>query len=489
MMLCRPLSLAQSNIRTGQDPVSVADGFLKEGKIDTAFQILTTYVASHPNDPEALRLLGRAHYWSGRSDDARQRYEDALALAPHNAGLQLEYARMLAETGGLDRAREILIPLTLRGAASADAWELLGTIQYWEGDWTGARDSFVEALARDPGNREARRQLSEIAVATATSASLGLEYQDDTQPLRRSILTGELDLQITPLQRFHFLVQPQFANVSDTARSVLAASAAWKQYMPTSKLETELSAGLLRRSFTKSADWTWGVHLGLRLPNHFGVRASAERLASLYASASFSTPVMTTSGSLQLAWNHPNGRMGRVAAEIIRFPDDNVLRRFSGWLLLPLGPSAGFRFSAGYGYNAQHADENRFTRIGDASSILGSYIPYYTPTNLRAHSFLGVLLVKLSAGTELQLNGSYGFTATEDAPSFLVDSTPPQRTSVDRVFLERSFHPSTVKATLTARMGSYGTLLVEGVHSSNSFYDVTQVNLRFSYRFLPSDHE
>ena len=489
MMLCRPLSLAQSNVQTGQDPVSVADGLLKEGKIDAALQLLTTYLVSHPNDPEALRLLGRAYYWSGRPDDARQWYEQAHALAPHNVGLQLEYARMLAETGGSDRAKGILIPLTLRGAASAEALELLGTIQYWEGDWTEARDSFVEALARDPGNREARRQLNEIAVATASFASFGLEYQDDTQPLRRSILTGELDLQITPLQRFHFQVQPLFATVSDTARSVFAASAAWKQYAPTSKLEMELSAGLLKRSFAKTADWTWGVILGLRLPNHTVLRANVERLASLYASASFSTPVMTTSGGLQLAWNHPNGRMGRVAAEIIRFPDDNVLRRFSGWFLFPLGPPAGFRVSAGYGYTAQHAEENRFTQVGDPSSTSGMYIPYYTPTSLQAHSVLGAVHIRLSAGTEFQLNGSYGFMAKEDAPSFLVDSIPPQRTTIDRVFLERSFHPSTVKATLTVRVDSYGTLLLEGVHSSNSFYDLTQVNLRFSYRFLPSDHE
>lgn len=478
-----PRLLAQSDVR---EAVPAAERLLEEGKVDSAMQLLTRYLFTHSKDSEALRLLGRALYWSGQPDEARTRYEEAMVLAPQNVGLRLEYARMLAETGGLDRAREILIPLTLRESSAAGALELLGTIKYWEGDWTAAQEFFVEALARDPGNREARRQLNEIAVTTASTASLGFQYGDDSQPLRRSILTGEVDLHLTPLQRLRFRAEPQFVNVSDTAKSVLTADVTWKAYFPPS-LETELSAGIVTRSFDEKADWTWKGLLGLRLPNHLALRAHMERLASLYASASFSTPVMTTSGGLELGWNHPSGRMGRASMELIRFPDGNTLRRISGWILLPLSDPAPVRFSVGYGYNAQHAEENRFTLVGGAPSFPGSYIPYYTPTNLSVHSLLGLLHIEVSSATEFHLNGSYGVFAREDAPSFVADTTPPQRTPVERVFLQRDFRPFSVRATLTAGVSSFGTLGLEAFHSSNSFYDFTQVNLKFSYRFLPSD--
>lgn len=411
-----------------------------------------------------------------------------MVLAPQNVGLQLEYARMLAETGGSDRAREILIPLTLREASAAGALELLGTMNYWEGDWTAARKFFVEALARDPGNREARRQLNEIAITTASTASLGFQYGDDTQPLRRLTLTGEVDFHLTPLQRLRFRAEPQFVNVSDTAKSVFTADVTWKAFFPSS-LETELSAGIVTRSFDDKADLTWKGLLGVRLQTHVVVRATAERLASLYTSASFSTPVMTTSGGLELGWNHPSGGMGRASLELIRFPDDNTLRRLSGWILIPLSGPAPVRFSFGYGFNAQHAEENLFTLVGGAPSFPGSYIPYYTPTNLSVHSLLGLLRIKLSSATEFQLNGSYGVFAREDAPSFVADTTPPQRTSVERVFFQRDFHPFNVKATLTAGVSSSGSLVLEAVHSSNTFYEFTHVNLKFSHRFLPSDYQ
>lgn len=480
MIASSPSALPQS---THPDHTAAAGKLLEEGKIDSAMQILRSGLSVERSDAGALRLMARALYWSGKPDEAGRYYEEALVLDPQNEPLQLEFARMLAETGKSERAKIILISLTVRGGSKAEALELLGTLLYWGGDWTGASRYFEEALALDRGRTEARRQWKEIAGVTATSAAIGLEYQDDSQPIRRSILTGELDLRLTPLQRLLLTIQPQTADVSDSSRSVFHGELAWKQTAPSLGLETRISAGVLKRSFAEVIDGTWGLMVGLRLPGHFVVRGKAERVASLYASASLSTPVMVTLAGVELDWVHPAGRLGRVVLERIRFADKNILERFSGWLLVPLTNSSAGSLSMGYGFNAQHAGENRFTLVQDVPPYQGIYTPYYTPTNLKVHNVLGAVQATFSPGMTFRLSGSYGIIGTEDAPAFVADATPPSRPTVSRVFFPRNFHPHQIKVGLTYVFHLNGTLALEGTRSSTSFYDLTQVSIRFSYRF------
>jgi tetratricopeptide (TPR) repeat protein len=70
---------------------------MREGHVDHAEQELTAYLASNPDDADALFLKSRALYRLDRCEEALQLLQRSLAVAPDFTAARSEYARQLGE--------------------------------------------------------------------------------------------------------------------------------------------------------------------------------------------------------------------------------------------------------------------------------------------------------------------------------------------------------------------------------------------------------
>jgi uncharacterized protein (TIGR02996 family) len=212
------------------------------GDFDTAAKLLRVQMTQKPDDGEAARLLAQTLYWLKDTAGAQAVYNTALVQHPEDTTLRLQYARMLAETGKRSQAREFLTPLLGIPATRADAEALLGELAYWDGDLTTARRLFVDALADNPNQEAARRQLGEIQGSTAPWVRVSMGGWHDDQPLDRWALGLESGWFPTPLTKLSARVQPMQYWINGSPRSVGESEVAVANYAPRMRLETELAA-------------------------------------------------------------------------------------------------------------------------------------------------------------------------------------------------------------------------------------------------------
>ena len=93
-------------------PVLAASGLLAEGDLDAAERILRRFLAAHPQDIEAMRLLAQIGLQLDVLDDAEFLLESVLVLAPDYHIARYDYAQVLAKrhkhAAALEQARRLL---------------------------------------------------------------------------------------------------------------------------------------------------------------------------------------------------------------------------------------------------------------------------------------------------------------------------------------------------------------------------------------------
>ncbi len=478
-----------------RDTIAEARRLHDAGSLAAVERLLRPYLKNHPDNGAAARLLAQTLYWLKRPAEARGIYEAALSRHPEDVTLRLDYGRMLVETNDRTRARELLAPLSGSPESRGRAEAMLGTLSYWDGDFTTAARVFGDALRADSSQREARRQLGEILTLTAPWIRTAAELRHDDQSLDRIGGDAETGWYATPLLALSARVRPMQFRLGDTVtRTLTVAEAGFSDFAPGARLETQVTAGVLQRSYGSSSDWVGRLALGFRLPQHFTLRVRAEREPYLYTLASLSTPVMTQTLAATLDLNGPRGWLGQATAQSERYPDANAVSTRYAWLLAPLMEGPDGELQVGYSVSAQNANESRFelTRPsqpyapGDPRySTLGVYAPYYTPTNLFAQSVLAAVALRPAAGVELRASGAYGVRATDDAPGFQVVSvaSPPSAT-VERTFHQRVYTPWNVRGSLAATLSEGWRLDVTGEYAHTAFYTSVTTSVQFTYRFV-----
>ncbi|MET0398444.1 MAG: tetratricopeptide repeat protein [Longimicrobiaceae bacterium] len=436
---------------------------------------LRRHLAEHPDDGEALRLLAQTLYWNGEREPARGVYEQALALHPEDTRLRLDYARMLAETGDARRAQAVLGQVTAEGSAGAEAETLRGTLAYWSGDPATAAERFRAALRLDPRQDEARRRLGEVHAAAAPRARVAASARRDGQPLRRAALAVEAEWHPALAHALSLRAEPQRYDAGGVEASLLQGEVGVRSVWPGGRVETELTAGGVRRA--AGADWTGRAAVGVRLPAHLVARVRAERAPYLWTAASLDEPVTTRTGAVLLEWSDPRGWAGQLGAAVDRYPDDNQVRSAHAWVLAPVVRTRAAKLRLGYGFGAQDADESRWVPLAGAPPS-GAYAPYYTPAAVRSHSLAGAMEVAVG-GFALHAGGAYGVAAREDAP--FATGGPGTRPG----WYPRSFHPWSARAQTDVRLAPGASLALEAEHFRTAFYDYTAGSVAIVLRRLP----
>lgn len=477
-LLCAALSDPRAQTPQNVSPVAEAVRLREAGDLAGAAARLRPYVREHPEDIAAARVLAQTLYWVKEFGAAREIYEDASARAPNDTGLRLEFGRMLVETRDDGRAKAILTPLLHVPEATAQANALLGTLAYWQGDYSTARRRFSTSLRSNPDQPEVRRQLLEIASATAPWIQVEGNVRDDDQPVTWFGTAAEGGTFLTPLTTISGRAEAMDLRSGDSvSMRVMVAEGGFTHYAPVARTEVEARGGVVQRSAGGPNEWVGRFGLGLRMPRHLTLRARAERRPYFYTLASLATPVISEGVVGLLALNHPRGWTGEAGMEGHRYQDGNTVRNAYAWLLAPVLRGTAAQISAGYGVSAQDADETRFVAsasppgAGAEPALTGRYVPYYTPGNLLVQSVLAAMIARPAPGTTLRLNGSYGVRAADDEPAA---AEPRPR---------RSFSPWSARAAIELGQARSLSVVVTAEMMRHSYYTSSTADVRIVYRF------
>jgi Tfp pilus assembly protein PilF len=462
-----------------------------------AAALMRAYVESHPEDSGAARFAALMAYWSKDQAAASSVYARAIANHPGDADLRLEYGRFLVETGNASRARAILGPVVATDSVSfspqqiARARTLLGTADYWRGDFTKARDEFRAALALDSSVADARRLLLEIETAAAPWVRIDSDLWDDDQPLRYAGFNAEGGWFVTPLTPIDVRARSSLYDANSASEAMLAAEASVTSYFPSAHLDLVAGAGLVDRSFGESLDWTARIALGVRLPGTVMLQARYARSPYTSTVRSLDQGIMVHTLEANARWGKARSWNGEVGARHEIYPDSNSVSSGFGWILAPLASGETGTLHVGYGFTAQSADESRFlpqgnitVRPGDPPTMVpGEYNPYYTPNNIRVHSALANASVQASRRLRIEAGGRYAINAQEDAPVLYAVASPPSVT-VERTFYDRSFKPWSARGSIDWNATHAVRVTLSGEHGREAYYQFTTAHVALTYTFF-----
>jgi len=490
-LLVLVLAVQSSSSGGPQDPVREAQRLRDNGQFTEAVRLLDERLQQNPDDAEAARLRAQTLYWLKDFERARSSYADALQRHPKDEQLRVDYARMLVETGDRRAAKALLEPLGRSRQASADAEALLGTIFYWEGDFTRAKQLFLEALRLDPAHRDAARQLREIQLMSSAWLRLVPAMWHDDQPLERTEVAIEAGWFLTPLLSVTARSEAERYSTGG-ARTFWTNELEVSHFAPAARLETRVAAGAFRRPGAEGDyDWTGRAALGIRAGARVTLQGRLERTPYLDTVSSLETPLITKTAIGSVHWSRAQGWLGEAAVQRQTFQDANVVRSAYAWLLAPLARGAHGQFQGGYAIAAADADEDRlvlarpqqpFPPADSRFDFAGVYRPYYTPARNVTHSVIAALTAGKTTGPVVRAGGSYGFRATEDATVFQAVGGQVV-SSIER----RAYTPWTIRASLEIPASPSLTLSVGGESGRTAFYHWTTARVQVVYRFVPHD--
>jgi len=473
-----------------QDLLREAQRLRDSGQLAQAVELLDQRLAQNPADVEAARMRAQTLYWLKDFEQARSSYAAALQRHPRHEPLRVEYARMLAETGDRPAAKAVLEHLRSDGLSAAAA-ALLGTILYWDGDLTGARRLFLDAVRIDPTQRDAARQLREIQVMSSSWVRVAPAVWHDDQPLDRTGVAVEAGWFLTPLLSLSARSEPDRSSAG-TARTFWTNEVEVSHYAPAARVETQVAAGAFSHPAGEGdLDWTGRVAMGFRAGSGVTLRGRLEREPYLHTVSSLETRLITRTATGALHWSRAGGWLGEAAVQRQMFPDANAVRTAYAWVLAPLSGRPDRQFQAGYAVAMSDTDEDRFVLARPQQpfapddprfDFAGVYRPYYTPARTVTHSLVAALTAGRSTGPVLRAGGSYGFHAREDATEFQALGT-----QVVPSIGRRAYTPWVLRGSLELPASANVALSVGGESGRTAYYRWTTARVQVVYRFLPRD--
>jgi tetratricopeptide (TPR) repeat protein len=120
------------------------------GRLDQAARIYTEILAAHPEQPDALQLLGMVAYQEGRNQAALEMLNQAVALDPTNEAAFINQGTVLHATGEFVGAAASYRKALEINPDSFEALNNLGNALAESGDAEAAASAYEKALAIQP---------------------------------------------------------------------------------------------------------------------------------------------------------------------------------------------------------------------------------------------------------------------------------------------------------------------------------------------------
>lgn len=159
-----------ANPRDGAVGMVLTSLYMRRGDADKARTVAQALVAQRPDDLSALNLLGAIRAADGDIAGARQAYEEVLRRDPAFVPASLNLARVDAEEGKPDMARQRLMAVFNNRKDDERVMYELGLLAQRQGDLVSAIDWLRKAAAKQPDDPRAALALVELLAATRQSA-------------------------------------------------------------------------------------------------------------------------------------------------------------------------------------------------------------------------------------------------------------------------------------------------------------------------------
>jgi tetratricopeptide (TPR) repeat protein len=140
-------------------PIEKAIALANEGHFDQAESLARQRLASHPDDADALTLLGGLARARGDRLAAVRLYSDALRHRPNHSKAETNLGATLLEIGRIDDAVHHLRTAVQSDPADIDARVNFGTALVEAADYAGAERELRAALSASPGDALALNSL------------------------------------------------------------------------------------------------------------------------------------------------------------------------------------------------------------------------------------------------------------------------------------------------------------------------------------------
>lgn len=135
---------------------------LADNNLELAGSFIIAALSIYSDDPDLLRLKGEYHFRIGEWQQALMSYNGALAITPLDVECLLNRARTLREMGELPSAIEACVHIRTIQPENSDVIYLQGKCYFEMGDTEKAKETFLEALEKNPFDIEGKIYLAKI---------------------------------------------------------------------------------------------------------------------------------------------------------------------------------------------------------------------------------------------------------------------------------------------------------------------------------------
>jgi tetratricopeptide (TPR) repeat protein len=479
-MLLAPLALhAQSN--GYYDTLNLARQRMNENRISEAILILEACERSHPNDVDVIRLRGQALYWSKDFDKTLAYFRKAIRENSEAMVLKMDYGRILFDMNLLDEAKNLIITYHKAEPADVEAQLILGTIAYWQGK--PPKEAFLylnPVLAQYPTNPRALALAKEIHQATSPWIKISSGYYSDSQPLNAPLFSFETGLYQSSWLQPTFQAQRRNMDDESVNHHTESFQLANKSAFLKTKTEVLVKTGIFNRSWTTNVLWTGGVEIKQKLSKTYTLSGSIERSPYFHTVRSLSSNVSQINYSGSLGREMANSWSGEVIYNVHQFNDNNQVKTFGVWFVLPIIESPAFKFDFGYAYH--NADSKFNTFVNDKTlgeivanyypgyTITGVYDPYFTPQNQYINSLLGNITLNLANSFKLSVKTNAGLYAVVNNPYFYLNFDKRHQLVLEKGYSQLHYFPIEMKVEINWMLSDKIMLEAEYLYRKTFFF-------------------
>lgn len=474
------LEVSPVHSQTIADTLELVNNLHRNKQIEASERLLAVYHKNHRDDFNSIWLYAQTEYWLKHFKRSGILYEQGIRLQPANAYFQLDYARMLLNTGRYKRSRYWLNKLKDYPLTSTAARIELAKIDYWRGDNLRAKKQAGELLEIS-ADADLQRLFADISVAAAPWVKFNTGFQNDTQPLQNVSFSLESGVALN-----HFFSPyagaylPVFIHAGSAVHSKMFVLGNRTNF---SSLGAAFSynAGLVQYPGDHSSDWISRVSLDQRILKHLSLTIERERKPYFNTVTSIDTVVVTRRFFASLNLNNDGGVSGKIGFEKNSFEDENDVSTAYGYLLSPPIKLGKVNILLGYSYAYHDAREDRFRPAeslpeiiasqGKGNSIAGYYDPYFTPLQQSIHSAVFSFLIHAGPAVKLGMNVSPAFMASTWNPYFYLESKGVGKYTLVKDYSKISFHPVEGSAYLEWKTGKKFMMRAEYAYRHTFFYE------------------
>ena len=147
----------------------VAQVALDNGQPAIAASIVATRLAREPGNTDDLLMRAKAEAALGQTIPADADFRQVLANEPGRAEASLGLARLIMASDPA-AAEALLLPVAIRGEATAAVWNNLGVARDLQGRHGEAQDAYRKAIVADPSMKAAEVNLARSLSLTPPNA-------------------------------------------------------------------------------------------------------------------------------------------------------------------------------------------------------------------------------------------------------------------------------------------------------------------------------